>query len=315
MGFALSILSETWEGVAALFGIVRKWFAFVALFFAIGASPAYAQFGGTEATAVRDGWTFPPGEVNILVFRPEVRVGSQAVGGMHQPRADWTETAKANIYAALREEQLARGTQFVLIDEAQEQHAELLADYSALFRTVANAAFQHKLFPGNRLPTKKRDFDWTLGDEASALRDMGGDFGLFLYTYDSYGSTGRKILQILGAAAGVGLIPSGQHVGYAGLVDLRNGDLVWLNVDIQMGGDPRETNGAQKRVQQLLEEFPLKRTADGDVKVVFPPDVQAEIDRQKAAGEKAANDDGADEDDAAGQDDTPQLTLPQEAAQ
>ena len=49
---------------------------------------------------------------------------------------------------------------------------------------------------------------------------------------------------------------SGEHVGYAGLVDLRTGDLLWLNADAAMGGDVREIDGSQKRVRQLLEEFP-----------------------------------------------------------
>ena len=49
---------------------------------------------------------------------------------------------------------------------------------------------------------------------------------------------------------------AGVHTGYAGLVDLRTGELVWLNADRQMGGDVRDAEGADKRVRQLLEGFP-----------------------------------------------------------
>ena len=49
---------------------------------------------------------------------------------------------------------------------------------------------------------------------------------------------------------------SGVHIGYAGLVDLETGDLVWLNADRKMGGDVRTGDGAVKRVTQLLEDFP-----------------------------------------------------------
>jgi hypothetical protein len=63
------------------------------------------------------------------------------------------------------------------------------------------------------------------------------------------------MLQIVGLVAGVG-VTSGVHAGYAGLVDLKTGDLLWLNADFQMGGDVREAEGAHKRVRQLLEDFP-----------------------------------------------------------
>jgi hypothetical protein len=233
------------------------------------AAPAHAQFGGPEATAVREDFSLPAGPVHILVFRPEVRVGSQTTGGMNEPNVEWTETAKANILAALQKEQRARGTSLVIVPELEGEQAKLVADYTALFRTVAEAAFQHKMFPGNRLPSKREEFDWTLGDEAARLKALGGEYGLFLFTYDSYGSTGRKVLQVLALGLGAGFVPSGVHIGYAGLVDLDNGDLVWLNADTSMGGDPREAEGAAKRVAQLLEGFPLK--GEGNVTVEPQP--------------------------------------------
>lgn len=229
------------------------------------AAPAHAQFGGPEATAVRDDFVLPAGPVNILVFRPEVRVGAQTTGGMNEPDVEWTETARANIMAALEKEQRARGTNLVMLPELEGEEGKLVSDYTALFRTVAQAAFEHKMFPGNRLPSKRKEFDWTLGEDAARLKPLGGEYGLFLFTYDSYGSTGRKVLQILALGLGAGFVPSGVHIGYAGLVDLETGDLVWLNADTSMGGDPREAAGAEKRVAQLLEGFPLK--GNGNVTV------------------------------------------------
>jgi len=120
----------------------------------------------------------------------------------------------------------------------------------------------YQFFVGNRLPTKKRDnkagvFEWSLGE---GVRQLPGadqaDYGLFIYNKDAYGSTGRKLLQIA-ALLGPGIaVKSGEHKGAAGLVDLRTGDLLWLNADFAMGGDVRELDGAQKRVTQLLEGFP-----------------------------------------------------------
>ena len=238
------------------------------------AAPAHAQFGGPEATAVKPGFVLPAGEARILVFRPEIAVGAQTTGGMNEPSAEWTRAARANLLAALAKAPAIAGSTLVIAPELEGDKGALLDDYTALFKTVAQAAFSHKMFPGNRLPTKKSDFDWTLGEGAAALRPLGGDYGLFFFTYDSYGSTGRKVAQVLGLLLGGGLIPAGVHVGYAGLVDLKTGDLVWLNADTAMGGDPRDAVGADKRMAQLLEDFPKKAGAGptGTVKVDVPPE-------------------------------------------
>ena len=236
--------------------------------------PAQAQFGGPEATAVKSGFVLPAGEERILVFRPDISVGAQTTGGLNEPNAEWTRAARANLLAALARAPRMQGSRIVIAPELSDQNGAMLNDYTALFKAVANAAFNHKMFPGNRLPTKKSDFDWTLGEGAAALKPLGGDFGLFFFTYDSYGSTGRKVAQILGAVMGLGLMSSGVHVGYAGLVDLSTGDLVWLNADTSMGGDPRDPAGADKRMAQLLEDFPRKGTSGpaGTVVIDLPPE-------------------------------------------
>ena len=221
----------------------------------IAATPAGAQ----EASASKQGFFFPKdGPVRILVFRPDVRVGEQSTGGLNEPNADWTSAARANIATALDAAQVSRSNEIKAMPELDGASAKLLADYRALFRAVTDAVVSHKLFPGNRLPTKKTSFNWTLGPGVAKLGELGGgDYGLFLFTNDSYGSAGRKAAQVVGLLFGA-YIPSGVHVGYAGLVDLKTGELVWINADVAMGGDVREAEGATKRVAQLLEDFPQR---------------------------------------------------------
>lgn len=223
------------------------------------ATPAAAQ----EKTATRQGFTLPAQSgKTILVFRPSVSVGAQSTGGMFEPNGDWTDKARKNIDAALVERQAALGNKVVFAPESFGADAERVEEYTRLFAAVSEAVIHYQFFAGNRLPTKKRDnkagvFDWSLGE---GVRDLPGakdaDYALFLFNQDAYGSTGRKILQIV-ALLGPGLyIKSGQHAGYAGLVDLKTGDLLWLNADGAMGGDVRDPDGAKKRVGQLLDEFP-----------------------------------------------------------
>jgi len=222
------------------------------------ATPAAAQ----EQSATREGFVLPSdGNFKIMVFRPDVSVGEQSTGGLNEPNADWTAAARDEIDKALRTQIAAMSGDIVPTPDLGEADAATVAEYQALFKAVTDAVLVHKLFPGNRLPTKKDRFDWTLGEGAQKLSELtGGDYGLFLYTYDSYGSAGRKAAQVVGLLLGVG-ISSGVHIGYAGLVDLKTGDLVWINADARMGGDVRDAEGAQKRVSQLLEDFPQRSDA------------------------------------------------------
>jgi hypothetical protein len=211
-----------------------------------------------ERTATKDGFALPANSgKRILVFRPKVSVGAQSTGGLFEPRAEWTDKARSNIEAALLKRQTDLGNVIVPAPEVFGDQARLVDEYTNLFDAVAQAVVTYQFFKGNRLPTKKRDnkggvFDWSLGE---GVRDLPGaqdaDYALFIYNKDAYGSTGRKILQVV-ALLGPGIaVTSGEHKGAAGLVDLKTGDLMWLNADFAMGGDVREADGAEKRVRQL----------------------------------------------------------------
>jgi hypothetical protein len=222
-------------------------------------TPAQAQLGlliPKEKTAVKEGFSFPAqGEIRIVVLRPDVAVGEMSLGGLNQPNADWTNAARKNMADALQGTKASGKTKLNFMPELQGDDETYMAEYRALFKNVTDAVVVHKLFPGNRLPTKKEAFDWSLGKGAAKLGELGGgDYGLFFYSEDRYtSSTGKIMKAIIGG-------PPPVHIGYAGLVDLKSGDLVWINADIEMGGDPREVEGAKKRVKQLLEGFPLRGT-------------------------------------------------------
>ncbi|GGB50690.1 hypothetical protein [Blastomonas aquatica] len=234
---------------------------------ALAAGPVCAQ----ERSATRQGFNLPAQSgKKILLLRPTMRVGEQSTGGLFEPNADWTEQARANIGEALDASQRNLGNEIIIAPDAYGEDARALNEHMALFAAVSQAVIQYQFFVGNRLPTKKRDnkadvFDWSLGNSVASLPGAdGADYALFIYNRDVYGSTGRKMLQVVGMLAGVG-VSSGEHVGYAGLVDLKTGDLLWLNADAQMGGDVREKDGAAKRVRQLLEDFPGSTIAKADV--------------------------------------------------
>jgi hypothetical protein len=220
------------------------------------ASPLAAQ----EKTGNKPGFALRPGTARIVLMRPTVRVGEQSTGGMFEPNADWTAQARDNLAGALRGAQNGLGNTVVPYEEGASGEGPLMTQYAQLFGAVADSVIEYQFFPGNRLPTKKRkdSFEWGIGGDIGKLKSLtGADYALFINTQDAYGSAGRKALQIIAMMGGVG-VTSGVHIGHAGLIDLKTGELVWLNADRQMGGDVRTADGAAKRVKQLLEGFPGK---------------------------------------------------------
>lgn len=230
----------------------------------VAAAVLLAVSGTADAKVEADrAFRFPAGQpAKIVVFRPDVEVGEMGMGGVQEPNAEWTATARAKLSQTLTTHQKASGNEVVFLPDELGENAQLVADYQALFRAVAGAVVDHKMNPLAKLPTKKDRFDWTLGPEAARLsRVAGGDYALFLWTKDAYGTAGRKVMQAVMAGLFGAFVPAGVHASYAGLVDLKTGNLVWFNVDPGSGGDPRTDEGAAKRIGQLLQTFPAKEGA------------------------------------------------------
>ena len=213
-------------------------------------------------------FTPPQGDFKLLVMRPDVVVNSVTTGGLPEPRADWTDQARANLITAMRAQQAGRGGNMQVLerrDQLQGVSAETVADLERLHSAVGNSIALHK-YLGAGLPTKrKQGLDWTLGEEAVSLgRKTGYQYALFLHAEDNIVSGGRVALQVLGiAGCFVGFcapnIGGGGQFAYASLVDLRTGEVVWFNVletgsqiaGIKMG-DMRTPQGAAQMVERLL---------------------------------------------------------------
>jgi len=213
-------------------------------------------------------FTPPQGDYKLLVLRPDVTVGSLTTGGMVEPRADWTEQARQSIIAAIHAQQAARGGKVTILARRNELpgvSAEEVAEVERLFYAVGQSIVLHK-YLGEYLPTKRRrGLDWTLGEDAVRLgQKTGYDYALFLHAEDQVASTGRVMLGVLGAAGClVGFcypnVGGATQLDYAGLVDLKTGEVVWFNV-VQASseipglkfGELRTPKGAAQMVDRLL---------------------------------------------------------------
>jgi len=105
------------------------------------------------------------------------------------------------------------------------------------------------------LPSKKGKYDWSLGPEASAIaRSQNANYAMFIYVRDSYSTGGRVLVIALTAIMSLGQVglPGGSQVGFASVVDLKTGDIVWFNRMVRGRGDLRTPDPARETVNALV---------------------------------------------------------------
>jgi hypothetical protein len=200
------------------------------------------------------GFSSLPKGAALLVMQPDVELFSISGGGVVEPKADWTEQAHTHLQSALGKKSAELGLRTQSFDD---QESDEFAEVSALHGAVARSINLHHMSGGNlALPTKDGKLDWSLGDAVQPIREKSGaDYALFIWMRDSYASTERKVAIIALALLGVG-VPGGMQVGYASLVDLKSGRVLWFNRLLRGTGDLREAESAAETVKTLLAQFP-----------------------------------------------------------
>ena len=216
---------------------------------------------GCVTTSQRgDGCAVPPPSTNVLLIEPDIILFELTAGGLEEPRADWTEAAKANVRIKL-DEILQRTDDKLIPHQLPDKDSDRLHTHEQILKlheVVGQSVLIHKYIPMYNLPTKEGCFDWTLGECVNALKkDTGADYALFIYLRDSYASPGRVAVMVIAAAVfGVG-IPGGVQLGFASLVDLQSGQIVWFSHLASPAGDLRTPEAAEKAIQELLVNIPL----------------------------------------------------------
>jgi hypothetical protein len=211
---------------------------------------ACAQTKNQVATSAPINWTAEKGKQVILVD-PDVELSELTAGGVTEARADWTQIGKSFIKADVMSTLQAKGVSTVAADDVSDRReAQLIKLHGALGQSI----YLNSVAP---IPTKKNNFDWTLGPGVAAFRDRyHGDYALFVFMRDSYSSAGRQAMIVAAALLGVGM-HGGQQMGFASLIDLRTGRVVWFNRLASQYGSLKEEKPAAETVKHLLDGLPL----------------------------------------------------------
>jgi len=199
------------------------------------------------------GFTARSADSRLLILPADMELYSMSAGGVVEPRDDWTVAAQKHFAEALAAQRKTLGPRFTQMSLAD---ADDFSDIVTLHRAVADAISLHHKGGLLELATKGDRLDWSLGEAVQPLRERtGADYALFTWIRDSYASNERKAAMVALALLGA-ISLGGEQVGYASLVDLRTGRVVWFNQLNRMSGDLRDAAPAVETVQTLLKGFP-----------------------------------------------------------
>ena len=201
----------------------------------------------------------PTSSAKLVVMPLDVELSVLTAAGLLEPQAEWTENAIQHIKTHISN-QMAQGDVSVEFFEQTDTSVESkLVQLEKLHEVVGSRIMLHQLGV-QKLPSKKdQEPDWSLGLDAALIKEKtGADYALFLFVRDSYASAGRAGMMVFVAIASMGnvALSGGQQVGFASLVDLNSGDIVWFNRLVSGSGDLRTEDAAAKSVSALLKGFP-----------------------------------------------------------
>jgi hypothetical protein len=235
-----------------LFQSVLGWGQALVVALVLCAAPAFAQ-----SKNLAPDFTQRPASSKLVVVPVDVELFSISAGGVQEPKADWTQAATLHFNASLKAKSSLLGSN---VSNMKESELDEYAELSALHGAVATSIFVHHMFAAaGTLPTKDGKLLWSMGDSVKDLREKtGADYALFTWVRDSYASAERKAAIVVFALLGVG-ISGGAQIGYASLVDLKTGQVVWFNNLARGFGDLRDEKSALETVEALLKGFPAPK--------------------------------------------------------
>lgn len=199
----------------------------------------------------------PAGDVIVLPM--DIKVKEMSAAGIQDEVPDWTRQASGNFEQALAASgpDTLSGLKLRDLPGLTPEEQQILDQHVALAHAVTGNAFLFANSPVEAWRHKAKHFDYSIGPGLAFLADKtGADKALILVGEDVHSSSGRKAAFVVAAAFGVG-IPMGHTVAVATLVDLRTGNVLWMNHYISVGSTSfMERNDTDAVVGDLFAKYP-----------------------------------------------------------
>ncbi|MCP3876049.1 MAG: hypothetical protein GY699_23235 [Desulfobacteraceae bacterium] len=167
----------------------------------------------------------------ILFLPVDIRIYELTAGGITEEVPAWSEKGKLFIEKTVREYFTGHSDSVLLkYPEFTIEHQKLLDQYVSLYGLVAANALNFKNHKAWEEFRKKGRY--TLGNGLSFLGEISDADAVLIVEGKNYiSTTGGKAASFFSAVLGV-YAPSGRSILHAGIVDIKTGDILWMNTNM-----------------------------------------------------------------------------------
>jgi hypothetical protein len=194
----------------------------------------------------------------VVVLPVSIEVLEVTAGGVEEEVPEWSAEASENVFkslsAAIKQDATLKEVSVpALSGESAAVVNEHMALYSLVINTASSINWSHKV----------RRFDYSIGSGLTALqRKTGADAAVMVYGQDYVSTAGRKAKAVAGNIPIVNMFTGpppelGHSFIHIGVVDLRTGDILWMNSDYREGATNLRNHGdASDIISEIFEWYP-----------------------------------------------------------
>lgn len=195
---------------------------------------------------------------NVVILPVNVEVMEVTAGGVKEEVPAWSAEASKNVLKSLSAAIKKDPTmQEVRAPRFSKKAIAVVDEHIALYKLVVNTAssigWQHKI----------RRFDYGIGPGLTALqRKTGADAAIMVYGRDHVSTAGRKAKAVAGNIPILNIFTGpppklGHSYIHIGVVDLKTGDLMWMNSEYREGASNlRDYDDAHEIIRSIFDWYP-----------------------------------------------------------
>jgi hypothetical protein len=194
----------------------------------------------------------------VVILPVSVDVFEVTAGDVKEKVPEWSAEAGNNIIRSLSATiNNEAGLKVVKMPRLSKNEAASVDEHMALYKLVVNTAstigWDHKI----------RRFDYGIGPGLKTLqRKTGADAAVMVYGQDYASTAGRKTKAVLGRIPIVNIFTGapptlGHSFVHIGVVDLKTGDLLWMNSEYRDGASNlRDYGDANDIISEIFDWYP-----------------------------------------------------------
>ena len=193
----------------------------------------------------------------VVVLPVNIEVVEVSAGGVEEKVPDWSKEASQSVFKALSAAINKQSLKELAAPQFSGDSAANVDEHLALYKLVVNTAtstgWRHKI----------KHFDYSIGPGLRRVADNTGvDVAIMVYGRDYVSTAGRMARAVAGNIPIVNIFTGpapelGHSFIHVGVVDLRTGDLLWMNSNVRKGStNLRDPDDAAKMVNEIFKWYP-----------------------------------------------------------